>query len=219
MFKKLLKKKTNVLDVDPKREFYFALDFIQKAIEDEDKDSKTKILSFVEGLVKEDLRSDMLTKIIYNPNNMLNKTSWFPLNYLNYDISQVPIVKIDLSTTCVIAYPWNRERYKKMIKTLSKEDFKYHKANHIAEYYIPLDICFVTNGHHSIATGCGYKKGWIVAKEIDVTPLFEKIYTDGQNWYESATGKLIFDVPDFRIAILFEIARLKYELQKNFSSQ
>lgn len=216
VLERLFKKIANIFVVDPRKEFGFAIDFVKGAIEDEEKqEDKLKILSFIEELIKEDLQSDMLTKIIYNPNQYLNRTSWFPLSYLPYDVTQAPIIKIDLSTTCVIAYPWNRGRYKKMIKTLSKEDFKFYKINHFAEYYVPLDICFVTNGHHSIAAGCGYKKGWIEAKEIDITPLFEKIHTDGQNWYESATGKLIFDVPDFRIAILFEIARMKYKLQKN----
>ncbi|ABP68230.1 hypothetical protein Csac_2659 [Caldicellulosiruptor saccharolyticus DSM 8903] len=216
MFEKLLrKKKTDVSDVAPKREFHFVLDFIQKGIEDEDREGKIEILSFVEKLLKEDLRSDMLTKIIYNPDNMLNRTSWFPQQYLNYDSSSTPIIEVDLSTAYVIAYPWNSERYKKMIKTLGREDFKYDKINHFAEYYVPLGICFVTNGHHSIAAGCGYKKGSIKAKQVDITPLFDKIYTDGQSWYESDTGKKIFDVPDFRIAILFEIAKMKYKLQNN----
>ncbi|WAM33333.1 DUF6710 family protein [Caldicellulosiruptor morganii] len=216
MFEKLLRKKnTDVSDVAPKREFHFALGFIKKAIEDEDREGKIEILSFVEKLLKEDLRSDMLTKIIYNPDNMLNRNSWFPQQYLNYDSSSAQIIEVDLSTACVIAYPWNSRRYEKMIKILAREDFKYDKTNHFAEYYVPLDICFITNGHHSIAAGCGYKKGSIKAKQVDITPLFEKIYTDGQSWYECGTGKKVFDVPDFRIAILFEIARMKYKLQIN----
>ncbi len=51
-------------------------------------------------------------------------------------------------------------------------------------------------------------------KVVNVSELFSHIYTDGVEWINFHNNKPIYKVIDFRIAILFELARLKYNISR-----
>lgn len=175
------------------------------------------------NLVKKDLKYDALTTILYQEEHFERDLSTpFPWEVLDAQRNEITRLEvngtkvIDLKESDVIVLPWNRDRFNNAIIGLKNQDFKYDKLNHMAYYYQELDICFVYNGLHSISAGVGYEKGEISASLVKIDKLFDKIYTDGLFWYNSHTDeKLVtmhgdIKVQDFRIAILFELARMKY---------
>lgn len=109
--------------------------------------------------------------------------------------------------------PWNRDRLRNSVKNIHINNFEYHSNNHLAYYFSYIDICHVYNGNHSISAGIGHEKGIIKAKEYDIRDSFNHIYTDGEQWFNIHTKEPIEEVFDFMIAILYELAKIKYNLE------
>ncbi|MEZ0536010.1 DUF6710 family protein [Caldicellulosiruptoraceae bacterium PP1] len=231
MLRGLLKKKNNIKQniitdskelykLNAEREFSYAIEFVNNAIEGETKiEDKIKMIDFIMDLIKEDIKTDLLTKIIYNPEANITRYFPFPMCYYDknnnaYRLHEGEEIEIDLSNECVITYPYNREKYVKNIRTISKEPFIYKNNNHTAYYFSQVNICYIANGYHSIASGIMCNKGKIKAKKIDITPLYDYVYTNGVYWYNTHTNNILTTLTDFRIGILYEIAKIKNNLAK-----
>ncbi|WP_394899152.1 DUF6710 family protein [Clostridium paraputrificum] len=119
----------------------------------------------------------------------------------------------------MILVPYNIDRKKNSIINLSKLDFEYDSINHIGIYYTFVDICYVYNGIHSTSSGIELKKeGNISVKDVvKIEELFDYVYTDGEKWYDINLGEEIDIVIDCRLAILYEVAKIKYEIIKKSS--
>ncbi|KEF39989.1 hypothetical protein M670_01013 [Schinkia azotoformans MEV2011] len=104
-------------------------------------------------------------------------------------IKEVKTTKeIDLSKDLVLPWPWQRDR---LINTICRigEDriwgtWKQGIHNHDVQLWLPLGICWVSGGNHSIASGILQGQGRLLPKETyDISELYEYIYTDGINYY------------------------------------
>ncbi|WP_050739593.1 DUF6710 family protein [Acetobacterium bakii] len=70
---------------------------------------------------------------------------------------------------------------------------------------------------HSILSEAIYKKD-ITALKDSYIPVVTPLKTDGQNWINQQTQEIIKPVLDFRIAIIFEVEKLKIELQQELET-
>lgn len=82
-------------------------------------------------------------------------------------------------------------------------------SNHMAYYYTDIDLLTVYNGNHSVSAGQFFKQGSVETKIFDVSLLFDVVDTDGVFWFDASTGKKLCRVADYRIAILYECAKMK----------
>ncbi|CAK7051902.1 DUF6710 family protein [Tissierella carlieri] len=204
-------------------EFDNTMDFVQDILEYEHNiEDQIIIIDFISNLVKEDLKTDLLTTIIYSEQHFERNIN-FPFPYEYYDkLGNRLTIKperevmrdVDLSKDCVLVVSWNRERLRNSIKNIYKNEFEYHDWNHLAFYFTHIDVCYAYNGTHSISSGIGHKKGFIKAKEYDISNLFDHLYTDGVSWHSVHDKTKLGDIFDFRIAILYELAKIKYNLRK-----
>ena len=227
IFNKFLGKRRHINGHDKKInndfEFNNAMDFIGEVLEYErELEDKTIIIDYILNIIREDIKTDLLTTIIYSEANF-EKEIDFPFPYEFYDnlgnkIKTRPEKtterKVNLSKDCVLVLSWDRERLRNSIKNIYKSEFEYHASNHLAYYFTHIDVCYVYNGTHSISSGIGHKKGFIKAKEYDISRLFDHLYTDGMAWYSVHDNNKLGEIFDFRIAILYELAKIKYNLLK-----
>lgn len=200
-------------------EFGYAMEFAQQALTEESKkEDKIVILDFMLDVIREDLKNDLLSTILYSKENF-EKTIKFPFPFCFYDefgdkhelfLPEEKLVGVDLAKDCVLVLPWNRKRMRDSIKNIFANKFEFDELNHKVYYFSHVNICYVYNGNHSIASGVVYKKGYITAEECDVSRLFDHVYTDGLYWYNSHNNQVLDNLFDFRIGIIYEITKLKY---------
>lgn len=214
---------------DPSFEFDNAMDFVRQTLTyEKDKNDQIIILDYILAVVREDLKTDLLTTILYNEESF-SKTINSPLPYNYYDehgniLDTIPKednrkkTKVDLSKDCVLVLSWDRDRLRNSIKNIYKNEFEYHGSNHLSYYFSHIDVCYTYNGTHSISSGIGHKKGFIEAVYCDVSKVFEHLYTDGVSWYNSHNNDRLTDLFDFRIGIIYEIAKLKYKMIEKLES-
>lgn len=74
-----------------------------------------------------------------------------------------------------------------------------------------------TDLNHSILSESIYKKDITDLKDSYI-PLVTPLKTDGQNWINQRTGEIIKPVLDFRIAVMFEVEKMKIELQQELET-
>ena len=129
------------------------------------------------------------------------------------------LIKVDLKSNDVAVFPWNKKRFIDNIIYLRGIPFKYDNLNHMSYFYTYIDLCYVYNGNHSICSGIYYKKGKIKSEVFKLELLFDHIYSDGLYWYNSHTNEKLYEVEDFRVAVIFEIAKLKYKFEQKISEE
>ena len=234
---KIISDPKNVWSVSPGISFKRTMELTEGWMSKEDTvDEKIRLLDFVMDMIREDLKSSLLTAILYKPKEPNNDEEnedfgielpryLFPNIYQDEKGNKIQLIDeekektriIDLSKTCIWTIPWKQDRLKGAVTHLFKRDFHNDPTNHHAYYYEDLDVCYVFNGRHSATAGAYYKTGEIKAWDIDIRQLYEHIYSDGVYWYNSHTKKACSGlIYDFRIAILYELAKLKYKVgQKN----
>ncbi len=195
-------------------EFREAVAAVSAFLEGASDDRKLLLLNFVMEIIKNDLKYDLLTKVLYTRRH-LSSWGWPPFPLVCYDENGDRIEvfadagkkrAVNLAEDCVLVVPWDRRRLRLTVETVGTDGFEFDRLNHWAYYFSPIDICYVFNGKHSIAAGVGHKRGYIEAAEHDVSVIFDHVYTDGRYWYSRHSGAKLGPLYDFRIGILFELA-------------
>jgi len=79
---------------------------------------------------------------------------------------------LDLARDTVISFPWNGERFLKVLERIGEAPWRYDPGNHEAYYHRPIGVAFFVNGLHSGAVGILKREGTLPATEIDLGPLY-----------------------------------------------
>lgn len=141
---------------------------------------------------------------------------YFPLSFrieeLDHSIVTSNYKEIDLSKVPIITSAWNNKRTAESLIKLKNIPFAKDPVNHYAKYYSGLGFAVSTQGHHSINAGAFYEKGVIDARIYDVKAAYPYIDTDGVNWVYKGSGDILDSVLDYRVAILYELQRMKSDL-------
>lgn len=190
------------------------IEFDQHSIEE-----KKILLNYMMDVIKRDIQSEYIADLFYHDESKTIEYEFVPFMYYDKDGTKhnIEISKtqeISLKDNYVITFPWDRWRMYDNIINIVKNGFKNDTNNHKVYYYEELDMCQVINGNHSIATGIYTQNGTVLAKVISMKHLFENLKTDGAYFYSIHDNREIEKVKDFRIAVLFEISKMKYELEK-----
>ena len=206
-------------------EFNWAMDYARLMVKDTSiKEEQIILLDFMLNVIREDLKTDLLSSIFYSKKHFetaIQFTFPFPGRYydeagnelrLRMEGEKTEKKAVYLATDCVLVLPWDRQSMKSGILNVFTYGFEFNKRDHIAEYYSCVDICYVYNGNHSIASGVVNKKGCIDADEYNISKLFEHVHTDGEFWYNSHNNQKLGALFDLRVGIIYEIAKLKHQI-------
>lgn len=210
-------------EINGRREYSGATDTAKYWIETLDTlQEKIHFVDFLAEIIKDDVRTDYMASIIYceDIKNIRDEQVPFLLYYWDennekhFIYCKDEVKDLNLATDCVIVWPWTFEKIKNSFKTLHYHDFETTNNRQKAFYFKGLDLACVSKGNHSTLVGMGLKKGSILAREIyDIRKLFPHVDTDGVKWINHHTQEIIRSVPDFRFAILYQLARMKFELE------
>ncbi|GGK23239.1 hypothetical protein GCM10010965_15050 [Caldalkalibacillus thermarum] len=211
----------------PGVEYSRALRLVESWLENETQENKVILIDFVLDVLRQDLKMDLLTTILYREEHFEDTLPnyLFPSHYYNEQGDCLEIypakgkerkIRIDLADDCVWVMPWRRQSLKDWVLNIFKTDFKYDKDNHMAYYFTHINVCQVYNGTHSVSAGIAHRKGSIEAIECDLSRMFDHVHTDGVAWYNAHDGSKLGDVFDFRLAIMYEVAKLKYRFGGDF---
>ncbi|MFS1663437.1 DUF6710 family protein [Streptococcus sp. zg-JUN1979] len=177
-----------------------------------------ELLSYVMSLVKIDLASSAKLNAVYDNewHQFLFPESFDWKGNLIVSLKDTGEEKEFTLNEQTYISTWKPKSLLKSFFDIRKTGFK-QNGNHEAYYYKELDLLHVYNGLHSSLAG-SMSSGVVKAKVVSIEHLFDMLETDGVYWYcyqsikddKRLRGKVI----NFRLAFLFELARIKYELEK-----
>lgn len=183
---------------------------------------KLDFIDFLMEIIKDDVRTDYMASIIYceDIKNIRDERVPFLLHYWDennekhFIYCEDEVKELDLATDYVIVWPLSFEKIKDSFVALHHHDFETTDNRQKAFYFQGLDLACVSKGNHSTLVGMGLKKGIIIAREVyNICELFPHVDTDGVKWINHYTKEIIQGVPDFRFAILYQLARMKFEIE------
>lgn len=218
--------------IRPKEEYERFFEFVhQWLLERTKKTERLHLLQFLLDVVKRDIQVDLLSEVYYRDEGNITditRKCFIPLKYVDshgevQELESVGKRKVDLEEVVTIVIPWKRARMRDAILHIFDEGFKYDKSNHSPTiYFTEIDLCYAKSGNHHIASGIIQKSGYIEADVYHLEELFHHVYTDGEYWINTHTNERLKwtigeeeRVFDFRIAILFELAKMKYMIEND----
>lgn len=227
IFKRKIKEEVNIEKIDKSTRangFGNTIDFANDIIKYEEEEDKIKLLDYILNTVKKDLKYSLLTEIMYKEEHKainLSRLVIFPERVYGENEELINTYKdsekkINILEDDIIVVPWNRRRKVNSIKKLNKYMFQFQETNHMGIYYEDIDLVYIHDGIHSISGAIEInKKGEIYIRKVkDIRKLYNHLYTDGIYWYSTHTNEKIDEVFDFRIAIIYEISKLKNKIKK-----
>lgn len=175
----------------------------------ENNEERIAVLDYAIKVVKRDLIGEGLARIVYGK-EVPEWRSDFPGPGHG---AKRETISLDLAKTDVLVTPWATTRLPGAICDLLREPFDQRRDYYTATYYSEIELLVIGNGiHHTAVASIG--KGGMLDGCIVVrwTPLFEEIGTDGAVWNYWKDGSVL-PVSDFRLALLYTLAKMKHELR------
>jgi hypothetical protein len=174
-----------------------------------------ELIDYLIDLIALDIKHDCLANVIYGRESF-DLINCFPNEYIDEKWKKQKVVaskevEVDFSKVRTFSIPWNRIRIPKNLAYLRDKKFCFQKNNHGAFYYPEVNICYVHNGRHLASIAISKNDGKIKAEKISLKPLFSNVRTDGCKWYSTHAEIELGEVSDFRFALLFELAKMKYK--------
>lgn len=160
-------------------------------------------------LTNVDCFSRLESKNIYNIFfNSKNRNDQYIFNSI---IKKDTVKEINLSKDLIITFPWKRERLIRTITYLGENRARLWRQdnNHSVQLILPIGLCLVSSGNHSIASGIIQGEGQIKTDRIyDISKIYEHVFCDGINYIRTKDNSIISSVDDVEMAAIFEIGRL-----------
>lgn len=188
---------------------------------EEDKKYKIHILEFMMKAIRQQISTESILSYIY-PGKYLNQKDFqirFPIKLITDDglieLSEEIATEIDFSKITTISTPKIPNKFARAIKNIVDRGFEYKKMNVYATYYEYLDICVIENGYHHTSVAILNNNGTIMAGHRYKTHLlFPYIHINDKIQFQTINGEVILQNPDIRLALLYNLAREKWLLER-----
>lgn len=180
------------------------------AVKDLGSIGRMELLDFIIEAVKADLQSSVGTELIYAGSRAprIHSDELAPFSGIYCTGTQ----EISSTGLTVIACPWKDCRLRGAVHDILESGFRSDIGRRNGTYYPELKMIAVENGlHHSFVASRLGQNGTF---RVDVYPLrgiFPYVRTDGKRWYDENNPNRSPEVMDVRMAILYELARMKQQ--------
>jgi len=174
------------------------------------------LLDFLIDTVKEDLRTSAAAELLYaadcDPRDW--REALFPFVGWLQDIPR-EVVPFAGNTVVSSIYDWVKISHSAY--DIRNKGFHADWNYFSGVYYPELHLIGINNGlHHSCAAATFQENGEIELNVYSLKRLFPLVTTDGEFWYRREVPGTTLPVLDVRMAILFELARIKDNLENLF---
>lgn len=186
------------------------VDFAQR---DHPRGDAIPLLDFLINTVKEDLRTSAAAELLYAADHRPRdwRNALFPfVCWLDVPEETVPFAG---NTVVSSIYDWKKISHSAY--DIRHEGFHADWNYFSGAYYPELHMIVMDNGlHHSCAAAAFQEDGEIKLDVYSLKRFFPLVTTDGEFWYMKDHPRMTNPVLDIRMAILFELARMKDELEE-----
>lgn len=132
---------------------------------------------------------------------------------------QIPLIEcyteenIKFEGHYIAACVWDPTRWLGSVKTVLQSGFRQTYGYYTGLFYEELNLIVITNGLHHTSIASLLDTGSANVGRIRLSDYFGVLKTDGERWYRGeGAERQVSQVGDYRIAVLYELARRRDEL-------
>lgn len=112
-----------------------------------------------------------------------------------------------LSGVNIISDTYDLDKLRKAVPQVYLNGFHQELSNYTGTYYPEINLVVVENGRHHLSAAAVKNIGSAKLNIYSLKPAFPRMKTDGAYWYTDDVAPL--PVYDYRVAVLYELARIK----------
>ena len=169
-------------------------------------DEKAAILDYAINVVGRELVYSVSAELLHSGSTPDNREYVIPLG----TITKVARLNCQLDGVNVVIDTYDLEKLKKAIVQVSQNGFHQELSYYTGTFYPEINLVVVENGRHHLSAAAVKNSGSAKLQVCDLKKAFPLLHTDGAYWYINDTTP--WPVYDYRIAVLYELARIKYDL-------
>ena len=164
---------------------------------------KAEILNFSIDLIGRELAYSTASRLLRFGTTPENMRFTIPVPMAAYVDRQ----NLSLSGFNVVSDTYDCQKLVSAIRHIKSTGFR-QISNYTGIYYQEINLAVVENGRHHLSVAMLYDGGSAKLQICSLKKAFGYLTTDGAFWY-GADGNPIYQVPDYRLAVLFELARIR----------
>lgn len=164
---------------------------------------KVNILDYAIDVIGRDLAYSVAAHMLYHEEPL-------EVNFADFPPIELESTQADdrcLKKANIISTTYSIEKLHKSIPDVYQYDFHQECSNYTATYYPEINLAVVSSGMHHLSSAYVANLGSAEVQVCSLKSAFPYITTDGYSWKENGVD-LNFNI-DCRIAILYELARMK----------
>ena len=184
--------------------------WLQYADETLDARARLELLNFLMEAILEDIRSSAACELVYAPR--YKTRDWRGVLDFGYRLGAKcgGVEQISSEGKTVVSSPYDWEKTFLALRSILTRGFHSDLGDYNGIYYPELNLISVTNGmHHSWVASQKRQHGVYRVSVYRLADMFPRFFTDGEFWYDRSKPNARYPVYDVRIALLYELARMK----------
>ncbi len=163
---------------------------------------KATVLDYAINVIGRDLSYSVAARMLYHGKTPGNSDFTIPAPLSAYHGHR----NYSLSGINVISDTYDSDKLSKAISQVFLQGFR-QINNYTGTYYPDINLVVVENGRHHLSAAAVKNSGSAKLQICDLKEAFSVLKTDGAYWYSD--GSSPDQVFDYRVAVLYELARLK----------
>lgn len=180
--------------------------------------------SYVMNVLRLDLKADCLSAIFRYGEQQISPSLMPVMEIPTFYISEQgerkawkpdKEMEVSLKEETILLIPWNNERLFYATQNIANCNFKTHLDYNTSRYYTELNLCYRENGNHHAAAAMMIGTGNIKAQVYDTKQIFPYVDVDEMGNFITIYDKQKMGKADYRIALLYKLAKEKYKMEKN----
>ena len=187
--------------------------WVDYAKQDRSRPDAIPLLDFLISTVREDMRTSTVSDLLYSAGR--RSRDWREALFPFHDCFQnVQEMDIPFAGNTVISSIYDWEKISRASYDIQHNGFHSDLNYFSGGYYPELHLIAMENGlHHSCAAAAFHAEGTVKLEVYPLKQIFPIVTTDGVFWnINGEYGPVSRSVVDVRMAILFELARMKEDL-------
>lgn len=178
---------------------------------------KRAVYDFALKVVLRDLIADVSMSGFFTPDAPYDDNYYHIPLLDKFENLQKEKQKICCNNLFVVSPMTDREKIKDAISDLTRTGFELKKGNYEGTLYQELGLLVIDNGFHHIQLADIQGTSSVNATIINLKDVFPRLRTDGKIWYiEGADIQADCLNTDWRLPVIYEIARRRWELLENY---
>ncbi len=164
------------------------------------------VLDFSINLIGKEMSYTIAARLLHIGQITRRQNYWIPVGIRKEEADGK---MVDLSSISIISDTYSFKKMRRAITDVASVGCQ-HTSDISGICYPEIHLAVIDNGRHHISASIPYRQASCKMQILHLTDVFDTLRTDGAFWYQGQSQPVPVD--DYRLAVLYELARIRHTL-------